>query len=197
MTAPGSRATGWPTDTPTDAPQKAPPTAWRALAVLLGGMFMALLDTTVVNVALPTMQSTLNASEAALSWVISGYALAFGLALIPAGRIGDRVGHKGVFLVGITVFTLASAACGLAQSDTQLVIFRVVQGLAGGVFTPAVTAFIQLLFPGPVRGRAFAVMGAVIGVSTAIGPVVGGLIIQASATSTAGGWSSGSTSRSG
>lgn len=170
---------GWASTAITATPLASPAASWRALIVLLGGMFMALLDATVVNVALPTMQTTLDASEAALSWVISGYALAFGLALIPAGRIGDRVGHKGLFVAGVTLFTLASAACGLAQYDTQLVIFRVVQGLAAGLFTPAVTAFIQLLFPAPVRGKAFAVMGAVIGVSTAIGPVVGGLIIEA------------------
>ncbi len=178
MTEPLSQAAARPPGATTAPRLQAPPTAWWALAALLAGMFMALLDSTVVNVALPTMQTSLNASEAALSWVISGYALAFGLALIPAGRVGDRVGHKRVFLVGITVFTAASAACGLAQSDIQLVIFRVIQGLAGGVFTPAVTAFIQLLFPGPVRGKAFAVMGTVIGVSTAVGPIAGGLIIQ-------------------
>jgi len=156
-----------------------PPGAWRALVVLLAGMFIALLDTTIVNVALPTIRTSLEASEATLSWIISGYALAFGLALIPAGRVGDRIGHKWVFFSGIALFTVASAACGLAQSDTQLVVFRVVQGLAGGIFVPAVTAFIQLLFPGRVRGKAFAIMGAVIGVSSALGPIVGGLIIQA------------------
>lgn len=156
-----------------------PRRSWLALVVLLAGMFIALLDTTIVNVALPTIRTSLDASEATLSWIISGYALAFGLALIPAGRVGDRIGHKWVFFTGIALFTLASAACGLAQDDTQLIIFRVVQGLAGGIFVPAVTAFIQLLFPGPVRGKAFAVMGSVIGVSTALGPIVGGLIIQA------------------
>lgn len=160
-------------------PVTVPREAWRALVVLLAGMFIALLDTTIVNVALPTIRTSLDASEATLSWIISGYALAFGLALIPAGRVGDRIGHKWVFFTGIALFTVASAACGLAQSDTQLVVFRVVQGLAGGIFVPAVTAFIQLLFPGPARGKAFAVMGAVIGVSSALGPIVGGLIIQA------------------
>ncbi|SDU98333.1 drug resistance transporter, EmrB/QacA subfamily [Microlunatus sagamiharensis] len=160
-------------------PATVPPEAWRALVVLLAGMFIALLDTTIVNVALPTIRTSLDASESTLSWIISGYALAFGLALIPAGRIGDRFGHKWVFFTGIALFTLASAACGLAQSDTQLVVFRVVQGLAGGIFVPAVTAYIQLLFPGRARGKAFAVMGAVIGVSSALGPIVGGLIIQA------------------
>src|SRR4051794_29220285 len=173
----GARAAGGPAARP---PALAVPRrSWQALIVLLAGMFIALLDTTIVNVALPTIRTSLGASEATLSWIISGYALAFGLALIPAGRVGDRFGHKWVFFTGIALFTLASAACGLAQSDTQLVIFRVVQGLAGGIFVPAVTAFIQLLFPGPVRGKAFAIMGSVIGVSTALGPILGGLIIEA------------------
>lgn len=156
-----------------------PRRSWQALIVLLAGMFIALLDTTIVNVALPTIRTSLEASESVLSWIISGYALAFGLALIPAGRVGDRIGHKWVFFTGVALFTVASAACGLAQSDTQLIVFRVVQGLAGGIFVPAVTAFIQLLFPGRVRGKAFAIMGAVIGVSSALGPIIGGLIIQA------------------
>jgi len=153
--------------------------AWQTLIVLLAGMFIALLDTTIVNVALPTIRTSLDASESTLSWIISGYALAFGLALIPAGRLGDRYGHKWVFVTGIALFTLASLACGVAQDDLQLVISRVVQGLAGGLFVPAVTAFIQLLFPPQARGKAFAIMGAVIGVSSALGPIVGGLIIQA------------------
>lgn len=160
-------------------PVEVPRRAWQALVVLLLGMFMALLDTTIVNVALPTISTSLDASEATLSWIISGYALAFGLALIPAGKIGDRIGHKWVFFTGLALFTVASFACGLAQNDLQLVISRIVQGLAGGIFVPAVTAFIQLLFPAQVRGKAFAIMGAVIGVSTALGPIAGGLIIEA------------------
>jgi len=156
--------------------------AWQALIVLMAGMFMALLDTTIVNVALPTIQSSLNAGEATLSWIISGYALAFGLALIPAGRLGDRIGHKWVFFTGLALFTLASLACGLAQTDLQLIIARVVQGLAGGIFVPAVTAVIQQMFPPRFRGRAFAIMGSVIGVSTALGPIAGGLIIEAFGT---------------
>ena len=153
--------------------------AWQALVVLLAGMFMALLDTTIVNVALPTIRTSLDASESTLSWIISGYALAFGLALIPAGRLGDRIGHKWVFFTGLLLFTLASLACGLAQDDLQLILARVAQGLAGGTFVPAVTAFIQLLFPPLARGKAFAIMGSVIGVSTALGPILGGLIIAA------------------
>jgi EmrB/QacA subfamily drug resistance transporter len=166
------------------APQKPSPHAWRALIVLLIAMFMSLLDTTIVNVALQTIRENVNgagnppATEDVLSWIISGYALAFGVALIPAGRLGDRFGHKWVFFSGLALFTLASLACGLAQSDVQLIVFRVVQGLAGGIFVPAVTAYIQILFQGKVRGTAFAIMGAVIGVSSALGPIVGGLIIQ-------------------
>jgi EmrB/QacA subfamily drug resistance transporter len=175
--------------------QSAPPTvsphAWRALVVLLIGMFMALLDTTIVNVALQTIRENVNANgkpagEDVLSWIISGYALAFGIALIPAGRLGDRFGHKWVFFSGLALFTAASLACGLAQSDIQLIVFRVIQGLAGGIFVPAVTAYIQILFPGRVRGRAFAIMGAVLGVSSALGPIVGGLIIEGFGTTN--GW---------
>jgi EmrB/QacA subfamily drug resistance transporter len=156
-----------------------PRRAWRALGVLLIGMFMSLLDATIVNVALPTIRTSLNASEATLSWIISGYALAFGLALIPAGRLGDRFGHKWVFFSGLALFTASSLACGLAQDGTQLIVARVIQGLAGGIYLPAVTAYIQLLFTGRTRGKAFAIMGAVIGVSSALGPLIGGLLIQA------------------
>ena len=160
--------------------QISPRRAWLALGVLLIGMSMSLIDATIVNVALPTIRTDLDASESTLSWIISGYALAFGLALIPAGRIGDRFGHKWVFIAGLTLFTIASLACGLAQDGTQLVIARVVQGLAGGIYLPAITAFIQLLFAGRVRGKAFAIMGAVIGVASALGPLVGGLLIDGS-----------------
>lgn len=163
----------------TASPAAVPRRAWSALIVLLLGMFMALLDTTIVNVALPSIRTTLDASEATLSWIISGYALAFGLALIPAGRLGDRAGHKWVFFCGLGLFTVASLFCGLAANDLQLIVARVVQGLAGGIFVPAVTALIQVMFPPRIRGRAFAIMGATIGVSTAIGPILGGLIIAA------------------
>ncbi len=155
-----------------------PRRTWWSLAVLLLGVGMALLDTTIVNVALPTIRESLDATESTLSWIVSGYALAFGLALIPAGRIGDRFGHAPVFVIGLAGFTLASLWCGLATGSTELIVARVVQGLSGGAFFPAVTALVQLMFPGPLRGRAFAVMGATIGFSTALGPIVGGLLIE-------------------
>jgi EmrB/QacA subfamily drug resistance transporter len=153
---------------------------WFALAVLLVGAFMALLDTTIVNVAIPAIRTSLAASNATLSWIVSGYALAFGLALIPAGRVGDRLGHKWVFIAGLSLFTVASLACGLAHRDIELIAARVVQGFAGGEFFTPITALIQLMFSERKRARAFAVMGATIGFSVALGPLVGGLIIQAS-----------------
>ncbi len=153
--------------------------SWLALAVLMVGAFMSLLDTTIVNVALPSIRDSLSASSSTLEWIISGYALAFGLTLIPAGRVGDRFGHRYIFLVGLGLFTAASLACGLAQDSLQLIIARVVQGAAGGIFFPAITALIQRMFVGRDRGKAFGVLGAVLGVSAALGPLVGGLIIQA------------------
>ncbi len=156
-----------------------PRRTWLALAVLILGIAMALIDTTIVNVALPTIRDSLDASEATLSWIISGYALAYGLALIPAGRIGDRIGHRWVFIVGLTGFTIASLACGIAQDSASLIVARVFQGLFGGIFFPPVTALIQLMFPPRMRGKAFAIMGATIGFSTALGPLVGGLLIEA------------------
>ena len=154
--------------------------SWLALTVLLVGAFMALLDTTIVNVAIPTIRANLGASNATLSWIVSGYALAFGLALIPAGRVGDRLGHKWVFIAGLSLFTVASLACGLATDGMQLISARAIQGLAGGMFFTPITALIQLMFSDRKRARAFAIMGATIGFSVALGPLVGGLIIQAS-----------------
>lgn len=160
------------------ASMSAPARTWLALVVLAVGAFVALLDTTIINVAIPAIRTSTDASDATLSWIVSGYALAFGLALIPSGRVGDRFGHKWVFIAGLSLFTTSSLACGLAQNSTQLVTARVFQGLAGGVFFTPITALIQLMFPGPVRGKAFASLGATIGFSTALGPLFGGLIIQ-------------------
>src|SRR5258705_3024068 len=125
---------------------------WLALTVLLAGAFMALLDTTIVNVALPTIRTSLDASNATLSWIVSGYALAFGLALIPAGRVGDRLGHKWVFVAGLALFTVASLACGLAQDDFQMIAARAVQGLAGGIFFTTINSRIHLIFEHPPPG---------------------------------------------
>jgi len=150
---------------------------WRAVAVVLAGAFMALLDTTIVTVALPAIRTGLHASPAGLEWVVSAYALAFGLALVPAGRAGDRFGHKPLFIAGLAVFTLASAGCGLSSGTGWIIAARAVQGTGAGIFYPAIAATIQLSFTGPARSRAFGALGATIGASIALGPVLGGLII--------------------
>ncbi|MFG2941913.1 MFS transporter [Streptomyces sp. NPDC048282] len=155
---------------------------WRALGVCLTAGFISLLDTSIVNVALPSMEHGLGATEAAQSWVVSGYALAFGLALVPAGRLGDMRGRRQSFLFGLAVFTLASAACGLAASPDWLVLFRLVQGAAAGMVAPQTSGLIQQMFQGDERAKAFGLLGSVIGVSTAVGPLAGGLIIDAVGT---------------
>ncbi len=167
-------------------PSQADGPGWRAVSIVLVGAFMALLDTTIVNVALPTIRTSLHASSASLEWIVSGYALSYGLVLVPAGRVGDRIGHKRQFIAGLALFTLASVACGLSRSPGEIIAARVVQGVGAGVFYPAISATIQLAFTGPQRSRAFGTLGAVIGVSTALGPVLGGLIIQAAGS--ASGW---------
>ena len=155
------------------------PRRWKALAVCLGAGFMTLLDVSIVNVALPSIRTGLHAGIEELQWVVSGYALAFGLLLIPAGRMGDARGRRLVFMIGLTLFTLASTACGAAQTDQWLVTARVLQGLAGGLIAPQVSALIQQMFRGAERGRAFGMFGTTIGLSTAVGPILGGLIIHA------------------
>jgi EmrB/QacA subfamily drug resistance transporter len=179
----GTRDADGPADT--DEPD---PRRWRALAVCLVGGFMTLLDVSIVNVALPSIRSGLHTPESDLQWVLSGYALAFGLFLIPAGRLGDARGRRVVFIVGLSLFTLASAACGLAQNSLWLVIARLVQGLAGGMVSPQISALIQQMFKGRERGTAFGAFGTVVGISTAVGPLLGGLLIQAAGPSEGWRW---------
>ncbi|NYF59106.1 MFS transporter [Micromonospora purpureochromogenes] len=151
---------------------------WQALGVGLVAAFMTLLDVSIVNVAVPSMDRALHASPSDLQWVLSGYALTFGLILVPAGRFGDARGRRTAFVVGVALFTLTSALAGLATSPAWLVTARLLQGAAAGVVNPQVTGLIQQLFQGAERGRAFGLLGATIGISTAVGPLLGGLLIQ-------------------
>lgn len=151
---------------------------WRILAIVLAGSGMAVLDTTIVNVALPSIEQGARASSDALEWIVSGYALTFGLALVPAGRIGDRWGYKRLFLTGLAVFTAASLWCGLSSGPAELVAARLVQGLGAGIYYPAISAIIQRLFTGRDRSRAFGFLGGVVGISTAAGPLLGGLLVE-------------------
>src|SRR4051794_4383336 len=171
-----------------DAQDQPDPRRWRALAVCLVGGFMVLLDVSIVNVALPSIREGLQASESELQWVVSGYALTFGLLLVPAGRVGDVRGRRTMFVTALALFTLASLACGLAPSSLFLVIARLAQGLAGGLLTPQISALIQQMFRGRERGTAFGLFGTVIGLSTAVGPLLGGALIAAFGTESGWRW---------
>ncbi|MGY1710518.1 MFS transporter [Geodermatophilus sp. SYSU D00758] len=168
-----------------DAPAEADPDTyrpdprrWRALSVTLVAGFMSLLDVSIVSVALPSLQQDLAASPATVQWVVSGYALTFALVLVTAGRLGDAFGRRRMFLVGLALFVLCSAAAGAAPTVGLLVAARLAQGVAAGCLAPQNSGLIQQLFRGGERGKAFGLFGATVGLSTAIGPVLGGLILR-------------------
>ncbi len=150
---------------------------WRALTVSLVAAGMVLLDVSIVNVALPSVEREFGVSAGTVQWVVSGYALTFGLALVPAGRLGDTVGRRRMFLVALTAFVLTSALTGAARSTGWLIAARLLQGVAGGMLVPQNSGLVQDLFSGGERGRAFGLLGGVVGLSTATGPVIGGLIL--------------------
>ncbi|MGC0314627.1 MFS transporter [Kitasatospora acidiphila] len=177
---PPSRATGDASGGPEldEAARSAERRRWQALGVCLLVGFMSLLDVSIVNVALPSIERGLGASEADLSWVLSGYALTFGLTLIPAGVLGDLWGRRAAFLVGLVLFAVSSAACGLAPTATALVVSRLVQGMASGLLGPQISGLIQEMFSGPARARAFGYFGTTVGLATAVGPLSGGLLIS-------------------
>jgi EmrB/QacA subfamily drug resistance transporter len=150
---------------------------WVVLVALCLGFFMILLDTTIVNIAIPQMSEHLNASLSDVLWIINAYILTYAVLLITAGRLGDLYGPKQLFLVGLVIFTAASAACGFAQSPTQLIIFRVIQGVGGALLTPQTLSVLTTIFPPDKRGAAFGIWGAVAGVATLAGPVLGGWLV--------------------
>ncbi|MFI2752477.1 MFS transporter [Cellulomonas sp. P22] len=170
------------------APDEPDPRRWRALWVCLAVGFITLLDVSIVNVALPSIDEALGASSSQLQLVVAGYTLAFGLALVPAGRYGDARGRRTVMLVGLVLFALTSLGSGLAPTGGVLAGMRLLQGLSAGMLNPQVTGFIQELFRGPERARAFGTFGATVGVSLAIGPLLGGAIIQAAGTESGWRW---------
>ncbi len=153
---------------------------WASLYVLCAGMLMIVLDVTIVNVALPSIQDELHFSNAALAWVVNAYLISFGGLLLLAGRFGDLVGRRRVFLVGIGVFTLASLACGLAQSQALLVGARFVQGIGGAMTSAVILGMIVTMFPEPrEQARAIGTYAFVASAGGSVGLLLGGVITQA------------------
>jgi EmrB/QacA subfamily drug resistance transporter len=152
---------------------------WAALAVVLTGTFMVVLDFFIVNVAMPAMQSDLHAGTGAIEWVIAGYGLTFATFLITAGRLGDQLGRRRMFSAGLALFTVASAACGLAPSPAVLVVARLVQGLAAALLSPQVLSIIGVVYNGPDRVRAISIYGIVLGLAAVGGQLIGGVLVQA------------------
>jgi len=150
---------------------------WAALLVLCVGFFMVMLDTTIVNVGLPAMIGGLHASLDSAVWVVNAYLLAYAVLLIPAGRLGDILGQRTMVVAGLVVFTVASAACGIAQNPGELIAARVVQGAGGALLTPQTLTIITVIFPPDRRGAALGVWGGVIGLAAAAGPVLGGVLV--------------------
>lgn len=149
----------------------------RALATLLSSAFISLLAVSILNVSVPAFTKSLAMSSSGVQWTISGYALSFGIALVPAGRLGDTYGRRRLFIAGNLLFILAAAGGGLAVSGQMLIAMRLVEGFAAATISPQVMGLIQLLFKGPERARAYGLFGLVIGVATAIGPPLGGILL--------------------
>ena len=163
-----------PTPRPCDPAQTPSPNHERLLPTLLIPAFVSLLAVSSVNVILPAVSHSLNAGTAGLQLVVSGYALVFGVALVPAGRAGDVMGRGRLFVIGMLLFGAGSLASGLAPDVVTLNLARVVMGIGSGLLNPQVTGMIQQYYSGEARGRAFGLFGAVIGVSVALGPVLSG-----------------------
>ena len=151
---------------------------WAALPVLLAGAFMVVLDFFIVNVALPSIAADLGAKESSLEWIVAGYGLTFAAFLITAGRLGDELGRRRIYAIGLVLFTLASAACGLAPTPTTLVLARVVQGVAGAIVMPQVLSIIGVTYRGPDYVRAISIYGMVLGLAAVGGQLIGGGLVE-------------------
>src|SRR3977135_2581511 len=151
----------------------------RALVVLCAGMLMIILDQTIVNVALPSIQSDLGFSQSSLAWVVNAYLIAFGGLLLLAGRFGDILGRKSVFMAGLLLFTVASLLCGVAQSQELLVVARFVQGIGGAMTSAVVLGMIVTMFPQPrEQAKAIGVYGFVASAGGSVGLLAGGVLTQ-------------------
>src|SRR5687768_11025118 len=151
---------------------------WWTLTAVAFGLFMIMLDNTVVNVALPAMQESLALEISELEWIVAGYALTFGALMLTGGKLADLFGRRLVFVAGLVVFTIASLGCGLAVNAGMLIGSRVVQGVGAALMNPATLSIIAVAFPPRERGRAIGIWVAISALALAIGPLVGGFITE-------------------
>ncbi|WP_122617528.1 MFS transporter [Streptomyces sp. Tu 4128] len=170
-------------DTPPAPPASPAPPAgdrrrWFALAIVMTAAFMDLVDVTIVNIAIPSIQRDEGASVSQIQWITAGYALAFAAGLITGGRLGDIHGRKRVFLIGIAGFTLASALCGLAANPEMLVASRILQGAMAALMVPQVLSIVHATFPAHERGKVFGLFGAIVGLGAVSGPLLGALLTE-------------------
>ncbi|MEU3103189.1 MFS transporter [Streptomyces griseoflavus] len=167
----------------TDTPHAPQPVAgdrrrWFALAIVMTAAFMDLVDVTIVNIAIPSIQRDEGATFSQIQWITAGYALAFAAGLVTGGRLGDIHGRKRIFLIGIGGFTVASALCGLAVNPEMLVASRILQGAMAALMVPQVLSIVHATFPAHERGKVFGLFGAIVGLGAVSGPLLGALLTE-------------------
>ena len=154
------------------------PKRWKILSVLVVSLLVVVLDNTVLNIALPTIQKDLNANQSQLVWAVDAYVLVFAAFLFTWGVLGDKYGRRRVLIIGLSIFAIASAFCAFATSADMLIAFRAVMGVGGAAVLPVTLAIITVIFPAHERGRAIGMWAGAVGAAVALGPVLGGLLLQ-------------------